>query len=291
MFFIFRMKKGITVLFVILAAVVVCVIGTLTFPVRAASAKVKDGVKVPIIMYHSLLKEKSKQNAYVISPDSFEQDLKYLKRKGYTAVVMSDLIDYVGKNKELPAKPIMLTFDDGYYNNYYYAYPLAKEYRMKIIISPVGSYTDKFTNGDCDHPDYSYCKWSELNEMMKSGYVELQNHSYDLHSSSGSRLGAKKLKSESVSAYTTLLTADLSKMQQKMKENTGYTPTAFVYPFGAISYASTPVIKSLGFKGSLSCRKEINYITKDPECLYFLGRFLRPLNRSSDAFFTSIGVD
>ena len=72
----------------------------------------------------------------MLSPAQFESDLKYLKENGYHTVVVQDLIDYVEKGVPLPEKPVMLTFDDGYYNNYYYAFPLLEEYDAKIVISP-----------------------------------------------------------------------------------------------------------------------------------------------------------
>ena len=53
--------------------------------------------------------------------------LKYIKENGYTTVVMADVIQYVQDGKPLPPKPVMLTFDDGNYNNYVYAYPLMQK--------------------------------------------------------------------------------------------------------------------------------------------------------------------
>lgn len=61
-----------------------------------------------------------------------------------------------------------------------------------------------------------------------------------------------------------------------MQEHTGYTPTTFVYPFGAISDAAVPIVRSLGFSATLGCASKVNQITQNPECLYELGRFLRP---------------
>lgn len=103
--------------------------------VKATNAQVQpEGIQLPIIMYHSMLRNGSGE--YTISPETFEEDLRYLKDNGYTTIYMQDLLDYINKQVPLPEKPIMLTFDDGYYNNYLYAYPLAKKYESKIVISP-----------------------------------------------------------------------------------------------------------------------------------------------------------
>ena len=92
----------------------------------ALSVPPEEAVEVPILMYHGILKDKKLQGKYVIGPDLLESDLCYLKEHGYTAVVMQDLIDYTNGG-DLPEKPIMITFDDGYYNNYLYAFPLMKD--------------------------------------------------------------------------------------------------------------------------------------------------------------------
>lgn len=104
------------------------------------NAKTENYIKVPIIMYHSILKSRS--GDYIIHPSEFESDLKCIKDNGYETITMTDLIEYVYNDKELPEKPIIITFDDGYYDNLGYAVPLLKEYNMKAVISIVGSYTD-----------------------------------------------------------------------------------------------------------------------------------------------------
>ena len=253
-----------------------------------AEAKVEDRIDLPIIMYHGLLKEEKRQGQFIISPNLFEQDLRYLQENGYTTVVIADLIAYVQDGKPLPEKPVMLTFDDGYYNNYLYAFPLLKQYNCKMVLSPIGRYTDEYTQNKDTHANYAHCSWDAVREMMASGLVEFQNHSYNLHSIDSGRKGAKKKAVESLVDYRALLVEDVMKMQTRMREETGYTPTAFVYPFGAVSSESLPILKELGFQATLICESHINAITRDPECLYGLGRYRRPAKTGSEAFFKKI---
>lgn len=253
-----------------------------------ADVNAEEKIDLPIIMYHGLLKEEKRQGAYVISPSQFEQDLRYLQENGYTTVVVADLIAYVQDGKPLPVKPVMLTFDDGFYNNYVYAFPLLKQYNCKMVLSPIGRYTDEYTQNKDTNPNYAHCNWEVIREMMASGLVEFQNHSYNLHSIDHGRKGAKKKTVESLVDYRTLLVEDVMKMQNRMHEETDYTPTAFTYPFGAVSSESLPILKELGFQATLICESHINAITRDPECLYGLGRYRRPAKTSSEAFFKKI---
>lgn len=103
------------------------------------------GVRVPVIMYHAVMDDASRLGKYVISPEELESDFKWLSENGYTAILSEDLINYTENGAALPEKPILLTFDDGYYNNYLYAYPTAKRYGMKFVLSPIGKYADLYT--------------------------------------------------------------------------------------------------------------------------------------------------
>ncbi len=246
-----------------------------------------DYVTLPIIMYHSILKANKSKGKFVISPRTFEEDLKYIKDNGYTTIVMQDLIDYIYENKDLPEKPIMLTFDDGYYNNYLYAFPLLKDYHCKIVLSPIGKQCDIYSENKDKNPNYAHCSWDNLKEMKDSGLVEIQNHSYNMHTITKNRRGCKKNKNESLEHYQNAFCNDINLMQSKVEDILDITPTTFVFPFGAVSKCSLDILHQLGFKATLSCEGKINKLTKNPESLYGLYRILRLPHISSDRFFKS----
>lgn len=247
----------------------------------------KDEVFLPIIMYHSLLKEQKLQNDYTISPTLFEKDLKYLTDNGYTTVTVEDLINYVYYGKDLPDKCIMLTFDDGYYNNYYYAYPLLKKYKCKAVISPIASMTEKFTQAQEISVSYGHISDSDIKEMVNSGYVEIQNHSYNMHTLTP-RKGVSKKRSESPEDYKNAITSDITKAQNYLENVTGKKPSCFVYPFGAKSDGTEGIVRELGFVCTLTCTEEPNIITRDKESLFELGRYRRDGKESMDKLLKSI---
>lgn len=184
----FRARTGIIAVF----TAVVMLAGSLLAKGVPAEPVMDEGIALPIIMYHGIIKDESRPGTYVVTADEFESDLKYLKENGYTTVVVQDLLDYVKKGTPLPKKPIMLTFDDGFYNNYVYAYPLLQSYGAKMVLSPVGSFTDAFTKSGDKHAAYSYLNWEDIKTMSDSGLVEIQNHTYDLHSLDRSHNGSKR---------------------------------------------------------------------------------------------------
>lgn len=233
-------------------------------------AEEDEYIEVPIIMYHSILKSQS--GNYIVHPETLESDLKYIKEHGYTTITMTDLINYVYEDLPLPEKPIIITFDDGHYNNLGYALPLLQKYDMRAVISIVGKYSDTYTESDEANLNYGYLRWKDINELINDGTIEFQNHTYNLHQNTNGRKGCMKKKYESLQDYKNLLTSDIMKLQEEFKTNTNYTPNTFTYPFGAISKDSTEIIKELGFKASLSCTSGVNLISKDPECLFLLKR-------------------
>ncbi len=133
------------------------------------SGKVREGVALPILMYHHILKETSRQNDYTISPEEFRQDLIYLKESGYTPVVIQDLLNYVQGKSPLPEQPVMITFDDGYESFHEYAFPILQETGFKAVFAVLGKYVDQYSETSDHHIRYSHCTWEQLAEIADSG--------------------------------------------------------------------------------------------------------------------------
>jgi len=275
--YVIKMKTIISYLAVV--AVIIASFGIIRFEsqeaVPSASESITDTVYVPIIMYHNILKTNSKSSKFIVTEKQLKEDLDFLKENGYNTVVMEDLVNYVYNDKPLPEKPIVLTFDDGYYNNYVYAYPLLKEYGFKGVLSVIGYYTDLYSENGEKNEHYSHVTWDNIKEMSDSGVIELQNHSYNLHSTDKGRNGSKKKKGESQEEYKKMLTSDLTKLQTGFEEKADIFATTYTYPFGSVSEASFDIIKEIGFKCSLSCESGINNVSKDENCLYMMKRCIR----------------
>lgn len=279
-------KTGLTVLAVVLL-LSLAILQQGIFEIQAIQTidadNAKPGIAVPIIMYHSILKDSQKAGKFVVSPAVLEQDLQYLKDHGYVSIVMSDLIDYVNGEAELPEKPVIITLDDGYYNNVTYLLPVLERFNMKAVISVVGLYTERFSEQPDQNPNYSHLTWDDIIDLTESGYIEIQNHSYNMHNQND-RNGSMRKKGEDAEQYKKVFMEDVMKLQNLLKEKTNILPTTYTYPYGLISPETREYLKEMGFLCTLTCYEKMNYITKDPDCLYGLGRYNRPSGISTQEF-------
>ncbi|MDY3618529.1 polysaccharide deacetylase family protein [Agathobaculum sp.] len=241
----------------------------------------EEGVELPILMYHSILKDGARQGKYVLSPNALAADLDYLKKEGYETITVADLLAYVKEGAALPQKPVMITFDDGYFNNYVYAYPLLKDRGMRAVVSVIGSQTALFTENGEENAYWSHLKLEHLEEMQD--VFEVQNHSWNLHEY-GERRGCLRRKGEDEVSYESFLREDTEQTQELLVEAGLPEPTCYTYPFGACSKESEQVLRSMGFQCTLGCSEQINTVTRDPECLYGMGRFNRPAGVSTSSY-------
>lgn len=270
---------------VVLLIVIISIMGIADNVIKSREAAAKPVVRLPIIMYHQILKEKSKWGQYIISPDDFEKDLIYFIENGYTTITVQDLIDYVYNEKELPEKPIMISFDDGYLTSKVYVLPILEKYNAKAVVSIVGDFTDEFTENKDKNISYAYMTWDDVNELVQSEHIEIQNHSYNMHKLS-KRKGIAKLPRESVENYRKALNNDILYMQDLIEKNTGYRPTAFTYPFGAISKDAEPILRDMGFLALLTCNEGVNMLTGEKDELFSLKRYNRPYGINREKFFS-----
>lgn len=245
----------------------------------AAAVNLDEVICLPVIMYHSVKPNNCGKDS--ITPWEFENDLKYLKENGYETITMLQLINYCGGNGNLPEKPVILSFDDGYYNNYKYVYPLLQKYDMCIVFSIITRAVEKFSLKPSDNVNYSHATWDQINEMLGSGLVEIQNHSYDLHKYGSNRVGCGQIKGELLEKYEEVLCDDINKSQTLIKEMTGTTPTTFAYPYGKYNDNTVEILKNQGFQATLSCEYGLNLINKSGETdLFNLKRICRAHNQS-----------
>lgn len=249
---------------------------------KALLTKADEPVRLPVIMYHSIYTDTPSE--YAVTAEQIESDLRWLSENGYTSVTAEQVIDYTRNIGNLPEKSVMITLDDGFYNNMSVLLPLLEKYDMTALVSIVGSYTDNNAVKDPHEPRYSYLTWEDICILSDSGRMEFGNHTYNMHSLYGDRFGCARSEGETEEMYHNTLSNDIQQLQSEFLENIGYVPIVFAYPFGKFSRESLPVIRDSGFLMTLTCREQPNYITRDPECLYGIGRYNRSGLYSTEEF-------
>ncbi|MGN1030338.1 MAG: polysaccharide deacetylase family protein, partial [Butyricicoccaceae bacterium] len=211
-----------------------------------------------------------------------------LIRNHYQTVSLREIIDYVNGSGTLPEKSVLITFDDGYYNNYLYAYPILQKYGARAVLSPVASLDEQFTESGEENASWSYCTEKELKEMSDSGVFEIANHSYDMHELSPRR-GCLKRSGETERQYREALQSDITKAQQLFVEYGLPEPVCFTYPYGAMNDETEQIVREMGFSVTLGCEEGINVLIRgDPECLYRMKRYNRASGSSSEQFLSKV---
>lgn len=243
---------------------------------------------LPVIMYHSLLKEQRRWNDYVISPELLEQDIVYLKSLGYTFISMAEAVAFVKEDGILPEKPILLTLDDGYLNNYLYLPDILERQDARAVVSVVGEYSDVYTYQDDHNPTYAYMSWPDIKELSQNPRIEIGNHSYYFHHM-GARSGAMRKSGESKNEWLAALRSDTLSLQSALTSKCGVTPTIYTYPYGKISKGADEALAELGFSATLSCNEKISVLRRgDDSTLLSIGRFNRPAKVDTQSFFNKL---
>jgi len=128
---------------------------------------------IPILMYHEITDldkisslSKRIQHTYIVSTDRFESQIKFLSDNGYIPISLKQLVDYINGNLEdLPARSVIITFDDGFRGNYEYAFPILEKYEMTATIFIVVNKIDK----------EFMLTWKQLRAMQSRG-MSIQSH-------------------------------------------------------------------------------------------------------------------
>ena len=160
--------------------------------------------QIPIYMYHAISENPRKGNKEMyVTPKDFEAHLIHLKEEGYDAVFADEIKDITGYDRK-----VIITFDDGYTDNYTVAYPILKKYNMKATIFVIADRIG--TDG--------YMTEKQLKELADSGIISIQSHS-DTH------INLIDLPENS-------LIKELKRSKEKISEITGKEVNVISYPGG-----------------------------------------------------------
>lgn len=126
---------------------------------------------VPILMYHYLSDAPEGADRYrvdlSVSPALFEQQLAYLQQQGYQSISLYDLLGALTQGLPLPEKPVIITFDDGYRDNYENALPLLSQYGFTATFFVLTEVTN------LGEPDYM--SWDQMRAMQAAG-MDIECH-------------------------------------------------------------------------------------------------------------------
>ncbi len=181
---------------------VVLILGSATF------VFLKTAYVVPVLMYHAI-DYNDKITKLSVKPESFERQMKFLHNNKYNIVTLDKVVSYLSKKEQIPPRTVAVTFDDGLYNNYRYAYPILKRYNIPatifVIISKIGQ--------------PGYLGWKEMKEMSDSGIITIGSHT--ISHKWLPAMGTKELRHE--------LAASKSILEEKL----GKKVDTLCYPIGA----------------------------------------------------------
>ena len=208
-------------------------------------------IKFPVFNYHhirpmpSVASSTISERAFTVSPEGFETHLRYFQDNGYQVVSVYDLLDYFDTGKPLPAKAVAITFDDGYYGHYKWAYPLLKKYGMTatffIIVGNVGK--------------PGILTWDEIKEMSDNGMFI---GSHTLNHLNLAAIGDEQLRRE------------LTDSKKILEEKIDKKVDLLAYPGGNYNAHVIELVKEAGYQSALSVYKIIN---QAPKYRYVIRRF------------------
>lgn len=245
----------------------------------ACKSEGDKGIAIPVLMYHHISDNVASDT--VISEERFAHQMQLLSDNGFHPVSLSQLIDYVENGVDLPEKPVVLTFDDGYYSNYEIAFPIIKKYGYPAAFFIIGSsFGHMQYYKSTEYLVTPHFGPYEARKMLESGLVTIQSHSYDMHQwmpyESGNmvRENMLQLSGESTQDYKKAIVSDYL-MECSVLQSVGIDEVyAHAYPCGMYDGLLESIMRECGIKLSFTIEEtKINVLEKGQNSsLHNLGR-------------------
>lgn len=213
----------------------------LTSPLCCFGADTGD-LSIPVLCYHQF--DAASRAPYAISPATLRAQLNTLKRKGYTPIPLSRLVDLLyGRPVNLPKRPVVITVDDGYRSLYTLGYP--------IIFKEYGFPFTAFIYTDIVGRTKEAVTWAEMEEMAAAG-VDVQGHTKSHHPLTRRNLG------EVEESYRARIRQELGESKQILEAHLKRPVTCLAYPYGIFDEAVEAMVKETGYLAALTCNSGNN---------------------------------
>lgn len=193
-----------------------------------------DNIAVTVLGYHSINDDESIKSPIIIGKDRLREHLQAIEDLGFTTISVSDLENYLENGKPIPRKSVLITFDDGYLDNYLLAYPLLREFNMKATIFVAPSLLN-------ENP---YMTVDQVKELSENG-IDIQSHTFS----------HKDLNSMS---YDDQLN-EFIKSKKSLEKLTSKKITAIAYPKGLFNDDTLKASKDAGYDIGFTVKKGFAY--------------------------------
>jgi peptidoglycan/xylan/chitin deacetylase (PgdA/CDA1 family) len=190
-------------------------------------------LKVPILMYHYISEPPEDADKYrldlSVSPSDFREQMQFLVDNGYQSVSLTDLSLAITNKQQLPEKPVILTLDDGYLDNYEIAFPILRELGLTATFFIATEFVDQ-TNPN-------YMSWSMIKEMAAAG-MSIEPHS--------------KTHPDLTDQDREFIIWEVLGSQETLEAHIGQRPNYFAYPSGRYNDEVLEILKELDFWGAVT---------------------------------------
>lgn len=193
---------------------------------------------VPIIMYHQVY-DAGHRRLDTVSPERFEWHMAYLKKHRFHVLPLSALVRIVKEGEPLPRKIVVISFDDGYENNYRYAFPILKKYQFPATIFMISDFVNV----------QGYLTTAQLKEMLAHG-IEIGSHT------------RRHVYLPDVSPEERV--QEIKGSKARLEEELGVPVGMFSYPTGGFSEEIKQQVREAGYEGACTTNRGYDRLMRDP---------------------------
>jgi len=190
-------------------------------------------IHVPVLMYHYISNPPADADAIrldlSVTPNNFEQQMQWLNAKGYTSITPDQLLAALTNGGPLPDHPVLITFDDGYIDDYTNALPTLKHFGFVATFFVVTSWIDQGLK--------EYLSWDQAKEMVQDG-MSVQNHTVE-HKDMRNR-------------DHDWLVYQILGAEESIEAHTGVRPRFFCYPSGDFDDAVLRELRAAGVEAAFT---------------------------------------